>query len=138
MHANVVDKRRETINRHDAEAFAALYAADAVVTDPMYPEPLRGSEAVEKDIADFVTAFPDLEASFARPILDGTKHAFEITMNGTHTGPLIGPDGEIPATNRTIELPVGVFATLDEDGRIREERRYYDVASLLGQLGLTQ
>ncbi len=138
MQPNVVDKQRETINRHDADAFAALYAADAVVMDPTYPEPLRGREAIEKDIADFVTAFPDLEVSFGRPIADGRGHAFEITMKGTHRGPLAGPEGEVPATNKTMELPVGVFAELDEDGRIREERRYYDLSTLFGQLGLTQ
>jgi steroid delta-isomerase-like uncharacterized protein len=138
MEPNVVDKQRETINRHDAEAFAALYARDAVVTDPQYLEPLRGRAEVEKDIAQFLTAFPDLDVSFGRPIVDGTKHAFEITMKGTHTGPLVGPEGEIPATNKTVELPVGVFAHVDEDGRIRDERRYYDVASIFGQLGLPQ
>jgi hypothetical protein len=47
-----------------------------------------------------------------------------------------GPEGEIPATSEAVEFAVGVFADVNEDGRIRDERRYYDVASTLGQLGL--
>ncbi|HEX2112376.1 MAG TPA: ester cyclase [Gaiellaceae bacterium] len=135
---NVVGKQRETINRHDAAAFAAIYAPDAVVRDPQYPEPLRGTAAVERDIADFFAAFPDLDASVERPIVDGTTYAFEVTMHATHSGPLRGAEGEIPATNKVVELRIGVFAKLDEQGRIREERRYYDLASLLGQLGVMQ
>ena len=133
---NVVEKQRETINRHDPAGFAALYSPGAVVIDPMYPEPLRGAAAIEKDLAGFVSAFPNLEVRFGRPIVNGTTHAFEITMKGTNSGPLLGPDGEIPPTHKTLELPVGVFARVDEDGRILEERRYYNLASLLGQLGL--
>ena len=45
---------------------------DAVVVDPQYPEPLRGRAAIERDIADFLRAFPDLGMEVTRTVVDGT------------------------------------------------------------------
>ena len=58
-------------------------------------------------------------------------------MTGTHTGPLETPTGEqIPPTNKRIDLKGAVFGRLNERGEIVEERRYYDVGTMLRQLGL--
>ena len=58
-------KQVDAVNRHDAETFAALYAPDATAIDPQYEQPLRGRDAIRKDIEDFFQAFPDLQA---RPV----------------------------------------------------------------------
>jgi hypothetical protein len=61
----------------------------------------------------------------------------EIRLTGTHTGPLQSPTGEeIPPTNKRVEVKGAVFARLNERGEIVEERRYYDVGTMLRQLGL--
>jgi hypothetical protein len=58
-------------------------------------------------------------------------------MTGTHTEPLDAPTGEeIPPTNKRIELKGGVFGRLNDRGEIVEERRYYDVGTILRQLGI--
>jgi len=58
-------------------------------------------------------------------------------MTGTHTGPLESPTGEdIPPTKKRIELKAAVFGRLNDRGEIVEERRYYDVGTMLRQLGL--
>lgn len=49
----VARKVGEAFNQHDADAYASLYAANAVAYDPQYSEPLRGREAIRKDIEDF-------------------------------------------------------------------------------------
>ena len=56
----------EAFNRNDAAAFAALYAADAVVRDPQYPQPLRGRAAIEQDVVDVHRVLPDASSHFAR------------------------------------------------------------------------
>src|SRR6266705_4236863 len=53
-------KFADTFNKHDLDALAKLYAEDAVAYDPMYPEPLRGREAIRKDAATFFRGFPDI------------------------------------------------------------------------------
>lgn len=135
---DILKKQLDALNRHDSTTFASFYGRDVSVFDPAYPEPLRGPEAVKKDMEDFMVAFPDVEMKIERVVEDGSTAAYEIRMTGTHKGPLVGPAGEIPATNRKIEVGGGIFARFDDEGRIVEERRYYDLAGLLGQIGILQ
>jgi hypothetical protein len=61
----------------------------------------------------------------------------EIRLTGTHTGPLESPTGEeIPPTNKRVDVKGAAFVRLNERGEIVEERRYYDVGTMLRQLGL--
>ena len=127
----------EAFNRNDAGAFAAIYAADAVVHDPLYPQPLRGREAIEQDVVDVRRALPD--ARFAlRAVLEAEDTAAgQYTLSGTHLGPLATPKGEIPASGTSVNSEGAVFSRFNAQGEIVEERRYYDVAALLAQLGLS-
>jgi steroid delta-isomerase-like uncharacterized protein len=136
--SSTLRRQLDALNRHDVETFASCYADDAEVFDPAYPELLRGRDAVAKDMSDFLAAFPDLEASVSRVIDNGDSLAYEITMRGTHRGSLIAPTGHIPATNRKVEIGGGILVRLGADGRIVEERRYYDLTGLLYQLGQLQ
>lgn len=124
------------INARDAAQFAAFYSADAIVRDPQYTEPLHGRAAVENDSSVFFTAFPDLRAEVTCSVVSGSTLAAEMTIAGTHTGPLILPSGEVPPTGRPLRFAMAFFARIDDRGLIVDERRYYDVADQLGQLGL--
>jgi steroid delta-isomerase-like uncharacterized protein len=129
-------KAVEAFNRHDAQAFAELYAPEAVALDPQYSEPLNGREAIRKDIEDFLAAFPDVQATISNVLADGDTVGFEVEITGTHRGPLVVPDGTVPATNRRLELRGGRFVTVDAQGQITQCRRYYDMAAIMAQLGL--
>jgi steroid delta-isomerase-like uncharacterized protein len=131
-------KLADAQTKHDSEAVARLYASDAVAYDPMYPEPLRGREAIVKDSDGFFSAFPDLRFEIVSMIeKDDRSGAGEVRLTGTHTGPLESPTGEIiPPTNKKIDLKGGAFVKLNDRGEIVEERRYYDVATVLRQLGV--
>ena len=130
-------KLAKAINGHDLDAVAKAYASDAVAYDPMYPEPLRGREAIKKDSADFLRAFPDLRFEISNVIEKDGLGAGEVRITGTHTGPLATPTGgEVPPTNKRIELKGAAFVRLNGSGEIVEERRYYDVGTILRQLGL--
>jgi steroid delta-isomerase-like uncharacterized protein len=131
-------KLTDGINSHNLDAATNVYASDAVAYDPMYPEPLRGRDALRKDTAVFFRAFPDLRFEIVSILeKDERNGAAEIRMTGTHTGPLQSPTGEeIPPTKKRIELKGAVFARLNDRGEIVEERRYYDVGTMLRQLGL--
>jgi steroid delta-isomerase-like uncharacterized protein len=134
---DVVAASAEAFNSHDPSAYAAVFAADAKVVDPFYPEPLSGRDAIRQDLADFQRAFPDAKIAIVTKLVDGERVAAEWEMAGTHTGPLATPDGEIAPTNRRFELRGCDFARANSAGQIVEERRYYDVAGLLGQLGIS-
>ena len=133
-----VQKVTDAVNRHDVDAFAACYTANAEVSDPAYPEVLRGRESVRKDMTDFIRALPDLQVRVQRVIDNGETCAIEVGMSGTHKGPLVLATGHVPATNKRVNVGGALIVRLDSQGLIAEERRYYDLAGMLNQLGLLQ
>jgi len=130
-------KALEGFNQNDPKAYAAAYAPHTAVSDPLYPQPLKGRDAIEQDVVDVRRALPDARLTFHGILEIGKDVALEYTLSGTHLGPMATPDGEIPATRRTLRVDGAVFSRLDERGDIIEERRYYDVAGMLAQLGLS-
>lgn len=133
---DVVHQSMEAFNRHDAAAFTALYGEGATVHDPQYSEPLRSHGAIRKDIEDFFLAFPDVRASVGTVLASEESAAFEFELRGTHEGPLVTPTGDIPATHRPLALRGSRFIRVDEQGRITECNRYFDLAAILQQLAL--
>lgn len=132
----IAKKEGDAINRHDADVYAAGYAADAIAYDPQYPELLKGREAIRKDIVDFFTAFPDVQSKVLNIVASGKKLAFEVEMSGTHQGPLITPGGTIPATNKHMQMRGGRFMRINSQGKITECNRYYDLTGIMQQLGI--
>jgi len=128
----------EAFNRGDPAGFAALYAEDAVVYDPQYPQPLVGREAIEQDAVDVRRSLPDARFTIRMVLQRDESAAVEYDLGGTHLGPLSLPDGELEATGLHVDLPGGVFARFNSEGRVAEERRYYDVAAMFNQLGILQ
>lgn len=57
----------------------------------------------------------------------------EYTLTGTHTGVLPAPNGATPATGRRVAVRVAEVYRVT-DGRIVENRLYYDPAVLTSQL----
>lgn len=136
MSANAFARAAEAFNAHDPKAFAATYAEDAVVHDPLYPQPLKGRDAIEQDVVELLRAFPDARFTLGPALQDGETVAAEYNLRGTHQGPLASPNGEIPATGKSLDSNGAVFSKFNAEGEVVEERRYYDVAGLFAQLEL--
>lgn len=133
-----VREQFEYFNQHDLKAIEASYAESATVIDPQYDQPIKGVQAIVKDAADFFRAFPDLKGTMGELLTNGNTYAYEARASGTHNGDIDLPEFKVPATNRRMEFALSVCGRLDEEGKIVEERRYYDVAGQLQQLGVTQ
>jgi steroid delta-isomerase-like uncharacterized protein len=133
----VLEEQVAAINAHDAVRCAAYYSEDTVVRDPQYPEPMHGRAAVANDLAALFTAFPDLRAEVTCTVVSGSTLAAEATMTGTHTGPMTLPSGDVPPTGRRLRFGLAFFDSIDDHGLVLDERRYYDIADQLQQLGLT-
>jgi steroid delta-isomerase-like uncharacterized protein len=123
-------------NAQDAATVAELYAPDAVLHDPQAPEPVRGRAAVRDAYAGLFRAFPDINVAVENRRIVDNRMIYEIRLTGTNTGPMATPAGDVPATGRAIDVVGAVFADLDDAGRFRTVRRYYDVAGMMRQLGL--
>ena len=129
-------KLGQALTKHDADAAMSLYASEAVAHDPFYPEPLRG-KALREDNENFFRAFPDLRVDILTVIeQDETNGVLEMRFSGTNTGPMASPQGEMPPTNKRVDLKGAAIIRLDRNGKIVEERRYYDTGAMMRQLGL--
>jgi steroid delta-isomerase-like uncharacterized protein len=81
-------------------------------------------------------AFPDSKAEFRDTyVADHGTVVFELTWRGTHRGPLQTPTGSIAATGKRIEIPAVMIVEV-ADGKARSQRHYFDMATLLRQIGV--
>ncbi len=129
----ISDRYTDAINAHDAAAIGALYADDAVFSEPAGE--FRGREAIVQYWERFFAAFPDLNGRDEFKAEGGDTAINEWWFSGTNSGPLETPEGTMPATGKQVKLG-GCDALTVRDGRIRSHRAYYDQLGLMTQLGL--
>lgn len=126
----------EAVSRQQLDRFGSLYAADAQLLVPLSPEPLMGRNAIQQYEGGIYAAFPGAALTISNSNVRGDQVAVEWEYSGTNTGPLAGPGGVQPPTNRPVTIRGASFLRLNSDGLIAEEHRYYDVRSLFQQLAL--
>src|SRR5947207_15500950 len=66
---------------------------------------IEGRDAFRAYGAVFKTAFPDSGMTIVSAIESADTVAIEGRYTGTHTGPLDTPQGQVPATARSLDLP---------------------------------
>ena len=96
---------------------------------------VTGIEAFLAFVTAFKQAFPDLHWEMREFIEGSDTVVAEGVFIGTKSGTMVGPRGPIPATGRRVELPFCDIWKM-RNGRIVENRIYYDQVTFLGQLGL--
>lgn len=124
------------INAHDPEQGAAVIADEAEWTEVPTGALYHGPDGWRQNLGFWLGAFPDGQVEVTSLFADGDSVAVEYTGRGMNTGPIAMPDGEIPPTGRSVELQ---FCDIWEfkGGKVAGGRSYYDMASLMGQLGLS-
>ncbi len=125
------------IEQRDADAYAALFAEDAVAQHPLVPDPIRGRDQIRAGEQALYDAFSDVRVELRSLLSSRDCCAMEVVLQATNSGPLdLGDPQPVPATGRTIELPAVWWCEIDDDGLIAAARDYFDTATLLAQLGL--
>jgi steroid delta-isomerase-like uncharacterized protein len=134
-HEALLHKILATFESCDAEATANLYEEDADYY--LYPEVIRGREAIRESMEDWFRAFPDTKWELQNLMSSGDTFVAEGIFKATHTGPMRTPEGEVPATGRAVEMPCCFIGRVSENGLIAEDRTYINQAIMMEQLGLT-
>jgi steroid delta-isomerase-like uncharacterized protein len=124
----------EAFNAHDEAAVRALTADDCVFEGPGGVR-LEGADAVTGYAMVWLNAFSDAKLHVDTVVVDGDWVAMTGTFRGTHDGTLSGPDGDVPATGRTLEGRCSQIVRF-ADGKAVEEHLYYDQMDVVTQLGL--
>jgi steroid delta-isomerase-like uncharacterized protein len=130
----LVEQHYRNLSTGNLDAEDDLFSPDLVHVDPAVGT-IPGLDGFKAYVRAFHAAFPDERHTLSSLVESGGMVAAEGIFTGTHSGPLVGPAGQVPATGRTVRLPFAdVFEV--EQGRIKRHRLYYDQLSFLAQLGL--
>ena len=132
--AEVGRRSVQAFNDHDEQAVRDSYADNAVLEAPGDVRIENGDEAAQYATM-WMRGFPDAKLEVKKEVAAGDYVVYEFTFEGTHDGPLVSPDGEIPATGRRVQgRGVQVFRV--QDDKIVEDRLYFDQVQVFSQLGL--
>jgi steroid delta-isomerase-like uncharacterized protein len=132
----LADAATEAFNAHDEERIRSFYADDAVFTAPGGVE-LQGADAIAGYAMAWLNAFPDATTTIHQQVIGDDWVAERFTFAGTHTETLASPDGDIPATGKSLSGR-GAELVRFRDGKIVEDHLYYDQLDVVTQLGLMQ
>jgi len=95
----------------------------------------RGPQGYLDYAGNWIAAFPDARVEIRAVVADAERCCVEFLGIGTHDGDFRTPGGTIPATGRSVEIP---FCDVWEvrDGLVQRGRAYFDVGTIMRQLGL--
>src|SRR4051794_23194427 len=131
---DVARENVEAFNAGDWERFKATFAADGVYDELATQRHLEGPDAILEANRGWKEAFPDARGTVESATgSDGTA-TLEITWEGTQTGTLHTPAGDLPPSSRRVEVKAAQVFTVEGD-KIREAHHYFDLMGMLQQLG---
>jgi steroid delta-isomerase-like uncharacterized protein len=119
----------------DWEAVADTFAPDISYEEVATHRTARGLADVMALWQGWAQVSSDSAATFEAAHVSGSTVVLELSWRGTHTGPLETPAGPIPATGRAIDLRACQIVDVS-DGKVRSIRQYFDMETLLAQLGV--
>jgi steroid delta-isomerase-like uncharacterized protein len=121
-------------NAGDLEGLADSFTEDAILVTP--DGTAQGRAAILEVLSRDKAAFPERHVTIDVIVEQGDTIAGEWTWVGTHTGPLVMPDGtEVPPTGKPVELK-GMELAQMRDGKIAVHHGYWDNMAVAQQLGL--
>ena len=133
---DIVNRYYRAINEARWDLYDELFTADATLEGPggvtgRGPDAMRAFDQVWKNAA------PDFTVTVLEQVASDNRVMSENTVAGTHTGTLVLPVGELPATGKPFGSKyVGVFEVAD--GRITAQHVYFDRLVVVETLGMPQ
>lgn len=125
----------DAFNNNDVETILAYTSDDVELVLMPFDLHFHGLEGFREFIQRVKTAFPDCTARLVSQINHEGGVVNQLVAQGTHTGPLVGPHREIPATGRMISFNVCEVWDVN-NGKLTKLRSYFDTLTLLRQLGM--
>ncbi len=130
----LIRKLYQVAEVQDAAGFAALFADDGYFWDVPAGVKYVGKD-IEKPIGQYATAFPDMHRELGKFYETPDTIIVELSLNGTHEGPLVLAAGTIQPTRQKIQVPCcDVFVI--KDGKVQSFHCYNAASVLLAQIGV--
>jgi ketosteroid isomerase-like protein len=118
----------------DSRAFAELFTPDGYFWDVSGGQKYYGAD-IGNIVEIYAKAFPDMHRALELIYVAGDVVIVELSLNGTHKGPLALAAGTVPATGKEIHAPCcDVFHI--ENGKVKSFHCYTAATILMAQLGI--
>jgi steroid delta-isomerase-like uncharacterized protein len=136
--AQLIDSAKASLLAYNEKNWGAVKAS--LTPDVVYDEVATGRkvQGIDQTITiwqGWATAFPDSKATFNSAFASGNTVVLELMWQGTHKGPLQMPKGPIPPTGKRIEIRACNVMELEGE-KVKLQRQYFDIATMMQQLGL--
>jgi steroid delta-isomerase-like uncharacterized protein len=95
---------------------------------------LDGADAIIGALQGWKAAMPDVKGTVTSATESGQRVVLEVTWDGTQTGEMVTEQGTIPPSGKRQKTP-SAFIFDYENGKLKESRNYFDILTLLKQIG---
>jgi steroid delta-isomerase-like uncharacterized protein len=120
----------EAWNSHDVDTIVSYFTDDCVYEDATLGVINHGQTELKTFLHEFFNATPDLRLEVNAAFISGNWGGTEWIMSGTHKGDFRG----IPPTGKRFSFR-GASITEIHDGKFNRHTDYYDLTSILQQIG---
>lgn len=125
----------DAFSKMDFDRCLAMATDDVEVFLMPTGQTFKGKEGLRAFMSVWKDATPDGTVTVVNQVATDGSVVNECTYHATHTGPLVSPAGEIPASGKTLDLRFcEVWAV--RDGKLASIHNYQDFATLLQQIGV--
>jgi ketosteroid isomerase-like protein len=119
----------------DIAGWIASFTEDGTFTNESVPYTHRGPNELGLTVEVYAKAFPDMHRELHAFYVIGDVVVVQLSLQGTHLGPLELPTGTVPPTGKRIDAPCcDVFELVD--GKIKRFDCYAEGSVIAAQLGL--
>jgi ketosteroid isomerase-like protein len=128
----IVREALRALDEPGAPRFVDHLTEDAELVSPFGP--VTGHDAIREFVGGMHASFSDwhhdveIEAAGDLVVVEGT-------WNGTHTGPMPGPQGEVAPTGKRARVPFAGIVRV-RDGKVASIHNYFDQMTFMAQFGL--
>jgi ketosteroid isomerase-like protein len=130
----VIRNLYEVAELQDPKKFRALFTEDGYFYDVSAGQKYYGDE-IGRPVEIYATAFPDMHRELYDLYVAGDVVTVELSLNGTHWGPLATSMGSIAATGNEMHAPCcDVFHI--ENGKVKSFHCYTAATIIFAQLGV--
>ena len=132
----LIRKLYQVAEEQKIQEFVDMFTEDGVFYDASVGKEYRGAE-IGRTVEVYAKAFPDMHRELYSFYLTGDIVCVELSLNGTHKGPLKLPMGTIPATGKKMSTPCADVFHI-KDGKVKIFHCYPSGTVLLEQLGVLE
>ena len=124
----------DAFNKSDWERTKAIMTPDYIYNEVGTGRRIQGPVEVVAALQGWKQAMPDATGTVTNAFASGNTVTLQVTWEATHTGPLEGPTGTIPASGKRQVTPAAWIFNFEGD-KIKESHHYFDMVTLLKQIG---